>query len=282
LTDFVAPKVTPMVITFNEAPNLARCLDRLRWAKRILIIDSGSTDETVSIARRYPQVDVVHRPFDDFASQCNFGLTQIATPWALSLDADYELSEALAREIQSLREGSAAGYRAAFDYCIHGRPLRGTLYPPRTVLYRVRNATYRNVGHGHKVDVAGEVVRLNGKINHDDRKPLSTWFDSQKRYARKEADFLLSTAPAALRPSARVRRVGWLAPPLVLFYALLWKGCILDGWPGWFYALQRMAAEIMIALELLDRRLAGKPDAADAERADPRREKDRRAVREFD
>src|SRR5215510_6995953 len=93
--ELIAGQTTAMVITYNEGPNLRRCLDRLRWAPRILIIDSGSTDETLDIARQYSQVDIVERPFDDFASQCNFGLAQIKTRWVLSLDADYELSEAL-------------------------------------------------------------------------------------------------------------------------------------------------------------------------------------------
>jgi len=259
LADLIAPATTAMIITFNEAPNLARCLDRLSWAARILIVDSGSTDATLAIARAYPRVDVVERAFDDFASQCNFGLTKIATPWVLSLDADYALSEALEGEMGSLREGAAQGYAAAFVYRINGRALRGALYPPRTILYRVRGAAYRNEGHGHRVEIPGPVARLAGKIYHDDRKPLATWFDSQKRYARREADYLLSTQLSELGRADRLRRLGWPAPPLVFLYALLAKGCILDGWPGWFYVLQRTAAEILIALELADRRLRREP-----------------------
>ena len=72
--------ITPLVITYNEAPNIARTLDRLLWARRIVVIDSGSTDETLEIVRSYPQAEVIHRPFDDFASQCNFGIAQVATP----------------------------------------------------------------------------------------------------------------------------------------------------------------------------------------------------------
>ena len=271
MTDLIASNTTPMIITLNEAPNLARCLDRLKWAQRILIVDSGSSDETLAIARSYPQVDIVLRPFDDFASQCNFGLTQISTPWVLSLDADYELSAALESEILNLRNGSAEGYSAAFIYRIHGRPLRGALYPPRTILYRARRAAYRNEGHGHRIAVAGPVARLAGKLYHDDRKPLSTWFDSQKRYARREADYLLSSPDAALNRSDRLRRLGWPAPPLAFIYTLLWKRCILDGWPGWHYALQRTAAEIMIALELVDRRLAPGPAKDLAPAREPRR-----------
>jgi len=258
-----------MIITFNEAPNLARCLDRLSWAARILIVDSGSTDATLRIARAYPRVDVLERAFDDFASQCNFGLTKITTPWVLSLDADYELSDALEREIAALRDRDAQGHAAAFIYRIKGRALRGALYPPRTILYRVQGAAYCNEGHGHRVEIPGPIARLAGKVYHDDRKPLATWFDSQKHYARREADYLLSAPLSELSRPDRMRRMGWPAPPLVFLYALLVKGCILDGWPGWFYVLQRTAAEIMIALEVVDRRLTRELGAEPSRTAAP-------------
>src|SRR5947208_3542682 len=129
--------ITPIIITYNEEPNIARTLDRLTWARRILVIDSGSTDETLDIIRRYRQAKVVHRPFDEFASQCNFGVAQVTTSWVLSLDADYELSDELVTELHWLHPDAAAGgYQARFVYRVFGRPLRGTLYPPRTVLYR--------------------------------------------------------------------------------------------------------------------------------------------------
>ena len=66
----------------------------------------------------------------------------------------------------------------------------------------------------------------------------------------------LTRTYADLRPVEKIRRIGVASPFLVLFYALFWKGCIVDGWRGWFYALQRMAAEVMICLELIQHRLA--------------------------
>jgi glycosyltransferase involved in cell wall biosynthesis len=96
-------EITPMIITYNEEANIARTLDRLIWAHRILVIDSGSTDGTLDIIRSYPQAEVIHRPFEDFASQCNFGITQVITTWVLSLDADYELSDELVAKLNSLR-----------------------------------------------------------------------------------------------------------------------------------------------------------------------------------
>jgi glycosyltransferase involved in cell wall biosynthesis len=249
--------ITPLVITCNEAANIARTLDRLAWARRIVVVDSGSTDGTLAIVRSYRQADVIHRPFDDFASQCNFGIAQVATTWVLSLDADYEMSEALVAELHSLRpDTGTAGYRARFVYRIHGRPLRGTLYPARTVLYRKDKASYRNEGHGHRVMVAGKIVPLSGVVFHDDRKPLARWFASQQQYARQEAEYLLASDRKALRKTDRIRLAAWPAPLAVFFYTLIFKGCLLDGWPGWYYALQRLLAETLIALEIIDRRLS--------------------------
>ena len=248
--------ITPIVITFNEATNIARTLDRLVWARRIVVIDSGSTDETIEIVRSYPQAELFHRPFDDFASQCNFGIAQVTSTWVLSLDADYELSEALVSELRGLRPSATiSGYRARFIYRIYGRALRGTLYPPRTVLYRKDKARYRNEGHGHRVTVDGDITLLSGAIYHDDRKPLARWFRSQQRYARQEADYLLTSYRKSLSRADRVRLAGWSAPLLVFGYTLIFKGCLLDGLAGWYYALQRLVAETLIALEIADRRL---------------------------
>jgi glycosyltransferase involved in cell wall biosynthesis len=257
-------EITPLIITHDEAPNIGPTLDKLAWARRIVVIDSGSTDDTVRIARSYPQVEVITHPFVDFASQCNFGLTQVTSPWVLSIDADYELTDDLVRELQALAPPPrVAGFRARFVYRIFGRALRGTLYPPRTVLYRREAARYRNEGHGHRVVVDGAVLDLRAAIYHDDRKPLARWFTSQQRYARIEAEHLLALGRRA-RGTDRLRLMGWPAPIGVFFYTLLVKGCLLDGWAGWYYVLQRVIAEALIALELADRRLRRRAQTADS------------------
>ena len=82
-------QITPLILTCNEAANIRRTLSKLDWADRIVIIDSGSIDETLEIVCEYPQAEIIYRPFENFADQCNFGLAQISTPWVLSLDADF-------------------------------------------------------------------------------------------------------------------------------------------------------------------------------------------------
>jgi glycosyltransferase involved in cell wall biosynthesis len=249
--------ITPLIITYNEAPNIRRTLDKLTWARRIVVVDSGSTDETIDILRTYSQVEVLHHSFVDFATQCNFGVSQVTTPWVLSLDADYELSDQLVTDLQSLAPvETTAGYQAKFVYRIYGQPLRGTLYPARTVLFRKEKSVYWKEGHCHRLSVEGAILPLNGRIYHDDRKSLGHWLTSQQRYAREQADHLLSSNRTALRTSDRIRLFIWPAPLAVFVYTLLIKGCLLDGWRGWYYTLQRVLAETLLSLEIIQRRLS--------------------------
>lgn len=265
----IIDRTTPLLITLDEAPNIERVLAPLDWAGRIVVVDSGSTDGTLELLAAHARVEVHHRPFDDFAAQCNFGLSRIDTEWVLSLDADYVLSRNIVDELHGLEDdGTTAGYYARFIYEVYGRPLRASLYPPRAVLYRRNRAQYRNEGHGHRVTIDGPVGSLAGAIHHDDRKPLTRWMNSQTRYAQREADHLLASPVAELGLIDRIRRRAWPAPLLILPYTLLVKRCLFDGTAGWYYALQRLLAEIAIALAVVDRRLSARAKADSASRDD--------------
>ncbi len=246
--------ITPLILTYNEQPNLLDTLQRLDWASQILLVDSFSTDDTLEIAARFPQVRVVQRTFDHFAEQCNFGLLHIESPWVLSMDADYKLEPAFARELLTL-EAEHSGYQAAFCYAIYGHRLRATLYPPRTVLYRADKACYHRDGHAHRVQIAGTIGKLSTKIVHDDCKPLSKWCESQIRYAQSEACKLTTSGATQLCWKDRIRSYIVFSPILTLFYCLIIKRLILDGWPGVFYTFQRVFAELLLSLALLDVKL---------------------------
>jgi glycosyltransferase involved in cell wall biosynthesis len=250
-------KITPLILTYNEAPNIQRTLSMLGWAKRIVIVDSGSSDETLAILARYPTVEAVHRPFDNYADQWNFGVGRIVTDWVLSLDADYVLTDQLVDELSRIPlEREIAGYEASFIYCVHGRPLRASLYPPRVIVFRRALSIHFNSGHTQRLRVNGPIGRFVGKVYHDDRKSLSRWLSSQQNYARREAEFLLSKTNCEIKFAHRLRLFGFVTPLLIFVYTLIVKRCLFEGWHGWFYVLQRTLAEALIVLEIADRKMS--------------------------
>ena len=247
--------ITPLILTFNEAPNIARTLDRLKWANDIVVVDSLSTDETMAILARYPNVRVFQRAFETHAAQWNFGLaeTGIATQWVLALDADYFLTDELSEEIRGLApQDGVGGYMARFRYCINGKPLRGAAYPPVTVLFRKAEAGYLQDGHTQRIEIKGSTEMLRARIFHDDRKSLRHWIASQERYMRLEAEKLRNGDPGKLGLADRIRRLRIVAPFAMLFFCLIVRGAILDGRAGIFYALQRTFAELLLSLYLLE------------------------------
>jgi glycosyltransferase involved in cell wall biosynthesis len=245
--------INPLILTYNEAPNIKRTLEKLTWASKIVVIDSYSTDETLDILSSYPQVEVFHRKFDSFAGQCNYGLGKITSEWVLSLDADYVLTDDLISEITALPiESDIDSYSARFKYCVFGKPLRGTLLPSRKVLYRREKALYQDDGHSHRVLVDGKSSQLSSYIHHDDRKPLSRWLWAQDRYMILESKKLLETPTNELSLGDRIRKQKILAPLIILVYCLILKGGILDGWHGWYYTFQRVLAEILLSIHLIE------------------------------
>jgi glycosyltransferase involved in cell wall biosynthesis len=252
-------QITPIVLTWNEEPNIQRVFDRLTWARDIVVVDSGSTDKTIELLGQYPNVRVFTREFQSHADQWTFVLraTGITTEWVLSLDADYVLSDAITRELRDLEPPSVTcGYSAKFVYWSLGRPLRGSLYPPRVVLFRASQGGFDQDGHTQRLRVQGEVAALRQPIFHDDRKPLSRWLANQERYATLEAERLSSARPTDLDWPDRIRGVGVVAPALVALYCLLLKGCILDGRAGLYYTYQRVIAEALLAMRLWESRVS--------------------------
>ncbi|MEL7522863.1 MAG: glycosyltransferase family 2 protein, partial [Cyanobacteria bacterium J06553_1] len=192
-------KVTPLILTYNEAANIERTLQKLSWAMRIVVVDSFSSDDTLSIIANYPQVEVFQRKFDTHTTQWNYGLSQVQSDWVLSLDADYVLTDGLIEELSCLSPpDDVDGYFAAFQYCVSGRPLRGTILPPRQMLFRRSHAIYIDDGHTQLLSVERKSAMLKETVLHDDRKPLSRWLWAQDRYMIIEAKKLLETPNSAL------------------------------------------------------------------------------------
>ena len=118
--------LTAIVITKNEEVNIGRCLSSVKFADEIIVVDSGSTDKTVTIAKRF-NAKVYGRKFDDYAAQRNFAVSKASGEWILSLDADEEITEALAKEIREvINKDDYDGYLIPRKNIIFGKEIKYT------------------------------------------------------------------------------------------------------------------------------------------------------------
>ncbi len=105
----MAIAVSACIICKNEADKIRVCLDSLNWCADIVVVDSGSTDATVLIARQHAtRPRVIHHDWQGYSRQREFAVQACANPWVLALDADEECSPKLARDIQNISEAAAA------------------------------------------------------------------------------------------------------------------------------------------------------------------------------
>ena len=217
---------------------------------------------------------MINRPFDSFAEQCNFGLAQVPTEWVLSLDADYELSDALVGELSGLRDaGAVVGYRAASSIAsTAGRCAARSIRRASFSIASKERAT-RTKATATGWSIREPCARCAGR--NLPRRPQTAVALARLAagLCQGEADLSAGHGPKKRTLGASDRFAGLDGRRLFWYRStcLLVKGCVLDGWAGWFYALQRLLAETMIALEVIDRRLRG---VARARR--PRARSDRR------
>ena len=133
-----------------------------------------------------------------------------------------------------------------------GRKFISSLYPANTILLRKNRFSVPDKGHTEAWTVQGPVKNLKARIVHDDRKSTEQWLLSQGRYMRRECAHLQAGGP-------RLRSWLRLKPPLMplftFLYCLFVKGLILNGRAGIFYALQRLVAEAVLSLMVLEERL---------------------------
>ena len=225
----MAVPVTATVITFNEAANIQTALESLSWADEIVVVDSESTDATVSIARRFTD-RVIVRPWPGYAAQKNFAAGEAAHDWIFSLDADERVSPALASEIDALlRSGpAAAGYRVPRVTFHLGRWIRSTDWYPdyQLRLYDRRHSRWSGRYVHESVSADGPVADLRGELLHYAYRDLAHHLQTMDRY----------TTLAAKQMFEEGRRAGWIdlavQPPAAFLRNYVLRGGFRDGVPG--------------------------------------------------
>ena len=154
-------KLSVTVITLNEEKNLAKCLSSVKnLAGEIIIVDSGSTDETIEIAKKFKAI-VFSRKFDNYSNQKNFAAGKVSGDWILSVDADEEISSELSNEIRVvIKDHSNVAYSIPRKNVIFGKFVRFTRWQPELD----RHVWLWKKGMGKWVGDVHEELQINGRV----------------------------------------------------------------------------------------------------------------------
>ncbi|MDB5079814.1 MAG: glycosyltransferase [Chloroflexi bacterium] len=271
-------EITVVILTLNEEANLQRCLDSTGWAADRVVIDSGSTDATLEIARKNKVRYMVRqaKPFL-ISEQRNWALENAAikTEWTLFIDADEVIPERLRQELQQVLATAPAyvtGYRLTPQFMFLGRWLRYCQGYPNwhDRLVRTGRGSYSGGVWEHFV-TDGQVGFLREPYLHFSlNKGIGDWFEKHLRYATAEAEDVLATLgfyerSGQTRRKRKLRNLAarvWPLRPIVRFAVMyLLRRGFLDGLPGFLYSLMIMCYEYIVILKIIElkRRSQEKP-----------------------
>jgi glycosyltransferase involved in cell wall biosynthesis len=230
----LTPRLSAALIVHNEERYLEGCLASLRGlADEIVVLDDGSTDATVTIARA-AGATVAYRPFDDFSRQKQAALTLATGDWVLVIDADERVTPALADAIRAVvaANGPADGYWVRRTITYLGAPLRHGGTGSEWIIRLVRRGRARfseRPIHEHLL-VDGPTARLGGTLDHIKYSNLAEHLRTIDRYTDVIAEEKRGRGE-------RFRSWHLFRPAAELVNRLVLRGGVLDGRPGIIYAV---------------------------------------------
>lgn len=270
--------ISVLILTLNEHENLSECLAALGFTDDVVVLDSLSSDGTVTLARELG-ARVVQRPFDNWASHQNWAMENIVFkhPWVFYLDADERMTPELRSEIEAIAADQGE-QRVAF-YCgrknyFMGRWIRHA-YPPSPIMrfFRPEKVRFERLVNPTPVIDGPHGYLRELFIHYNFSKGMTEWFEKHNRYATWEAQegmkllageagkqpSLFSSDPARRRKA--IKNLSFRLPfrPFLKFLYLYFvrRGC-LDGYPGYVYCMLQALYEYMIVVKMIElRRAAG-------------------------
>jgi glycosyltransferase involved in cell wall biosynthesis len=225
--------ITAFILTRDEERDLPRAITSLPHGVEILVVDAHSDDNTVRYARG-AGARVFERAWTDFVDARCFALAQIATPWALLIDADEALDDRL-RDAILAASGEAAGYRVRRTTYFRGKPMR--MWSDEPLLRLVRTDAARieaqpaaggDAALHERLVCDGDVRELSGTLLHYSYPDARVYREKFSRYTSIEARALPPSLPG-------LARAALLVVPRFL-RSMLRRGAVLDGPRGWYIA----------------------------------------------
>jgi hypothetical protein len=235
------PSLTVITITKNEAPTIQRCLKSTSFAREQIVVDSASEDHTQKLAEQLG-AKVLINPWSGYGPQKNYGANHALNDWVLFIDADEEVTPALAKEItQILSNPTRNFYWLKIITVFLGKPLHH-LYGHNLRLFRKNQGHWTNTGvHEQVATLDGLVVQLNSEYSqilaepllHHSHPTISSYLQKMHHYTTLDAKEMATTNQH--RSGRPVKPTWWLPTWLAVRQFLklaFYRRGILDSWQG--------------------------------------------------
>ncbi len=223
--------ISAVLIVKDEEKKLEVCLKALKWADEIVILDSGSKDHTVDIARHYTP-RVYHRPFDTFANQKNYAIDQATGEWILSIDADEIVTPELARSLREIAEKGSPlnGFYLNRQNILFGKQLRfaGQTNEKLIRFFRKGKGKFEQPIH-EKIVVEGNAGELAGDLLHYSTPTVAVYMEKLNFYTGQEAKWMFQKG---IKPDLQHL---YINPFLRFIYFYFLRLGFMDGWEGLLY-----------------------------------------------
>ena len=276
------PSIAVVILTLNEELDLQRCIDSVSWADELLVVDSGSQDRTLEIAKKNG-ARILHRNVQPFmiSDQRNYALNHggLSSKWVLFVDADEVITQPLRYcliEVLTAAPADVSAFQLTPKYMFMGRWLKHCQGYPSWHDRLVRRGQARFAGGVWEHFVTnGRVGRIyEPYLHYSVNKGISDWFAKHDRYSTFEAYDIIDTLGSGTSPAMisqrtlRKRRLRdlsarfWPLRPVVRFLLMYFiRRGFLDGLPGLLYCLMIACYEFMVVLKVLElrRRASGLP-----------------------
>lgn len=227
-------RVSAVTIVYNEEKNLTACLDTVKWADEIVVVDSYSQDRTIEIAQEHG-ARIFQREYGGHIDKKRFAVSKATHDWVFSIDADERATPELVDEIKEVLEKRREGY-AGYDMpriTWHlGRWIRhGEWYPDRvTRLFRKSRMHYEGTEPHDKVIVEGQKGHLAGRLLHYNYHDFAHQIATVQAYSEHAAKAMFEQKRSAGVLNLAIR------PTLKFLKCYFLKRGFLDGWPGFIIA----------------------------------------------